>query len=243
MDQSMVLVKNWPFFHLFLGGNIGQENVSYHILERKNVFLSYKNKKFKKWKNCHFPKGVSPWFWSKIGHFSIFFLKVMQARKMWFTIFQNKKDVILSYKNKKFKKRKIVIFAKRLVGGFGQKSAIFPNFFKGNIIQENVLLDILEQKSVFLGYKNKKFKKWKNCRFSEGVSPWIWSEIGHFSIFFFQAVQARKISFTILQNQKTPFQAIKRRSSKSGKIAIFPKELVIGFRQNLAIFFVFFFYR
>ena len=35
--------------------------------------------------------------------------------------------------------------------------------------------------------------------------------------------------FTILQNEKTPFQAIKTRSSKSGKIALFPKRLVHGF--------------
>ena len=47
----MVLVKNWPFFHVFFLGNIGQENVFYDILERKNAFLGYKNKKIKKSKN------------------------------------------------------------------------------------------------------------------------------------------------------------------------------------------------
>ena len=31
---------------LFFLGNIGQENVFYDILERKNAFLGYKNKKF-----------------------------------------------------------------------------------------------------------------------------------------------------------------------------------------------------
>ena len=31
----------------------------------------------------------------------------------------------------------------------------------------------------------------------------------------FQAIQARKMSFTIFQNQKTPFQAIKTKSSKT----------------------------
>ena len=31
--------------------NIGQENVFYNILEQKNAFLAYKNKKFKKSKN------------------------------------------------------------------------------------------------------------------------------------------------------------------------------------------------
>ena len=43
----MVLVKNWPFFHLF-SGNIGQENVFYDILERKNEILGYNNKTFEK---------------------------------------------------------------------------------------------------------------------------------------------------------------------------------------------------
>ena len=47
----MVLVQKWPFFQLFFFGNIGQENVFYDILERKNAFLGDKNKKFKKWKN------------------------------------------------------------------------------------------------------------------------------------------------------------------------------------------------
>ena len=47
----MVLVKKGPFFHLFFLGNIGQENVFYDILERKNTFLGYKNKKFKNSKN------------------------------------------------------------------------------------------------------------------------------------------------------------------------------------------------
>ena len=34
--------------------------MSYDILEGKNAFLGYKNKKFKKPKNWHFSKGVNP---------------------------------------------------------------------------------------------------------------------------------------------------------------------------------------
>ena len=67
----MVLVEKWPFFQLLFSGNIGQENVFYYILERKEAFLGYKNKKLKKSKNGHFSKG--PWFWSKNGHFSNFY--------------------------------------------------------------------------------------------------------------------------------------------------------------------------
>ena len=36
------------FSTYFFLGNIGQENVFYEILERKNAFLGYKNKEFKK---------------------------------------------------------------------------------------------------------------------------------------------------------------------------------------------------
>ena len=49
----MVLVQKWPFFELFFLANIGEEKVFYDILEKKNPFLAYKNKKLKKWKNWH----------------------------------------------------------------------------------------------------------------------------------------------------------------------------------------------
>ena len=57
----------------FFLGNIGQENMSYDILEGENAFVSYKNKQFKKSENGHFSKGVNPWFRSKNGHFTNFF--------------------------------------------------------------------------------------------------------------------------------------------------------------------------
>ena len=37
----------FPFFIFLFLGNIGQENVFYNILERKNAFPAYKKKKFK----------------------------------------------------------------------------------------------------------------------------------------------------------------------------------------------------
>ena len=35
----MVLVQKWPFFEIFMLGNIGHQNVFYDILERQNAFL------------------------------------------------------------------------------------------------------------------------------------------------------------------------------------------------------------
>ena len=79
-------------------------------------------------------------------------------------------------------------------------------------------------------------KEWKNCDVCKGVNRWFWSKIGYFSIFFSQAIQASEMCFTIFQNEKTPFQAIKTATSTSVKISIFPKGLTHGFGPKLAIF-------
>ena len=189
----MVFVQNWPFFHLLSLGNISQENVFYDILQRKNAFLGYKNSMFKKWKKCDFCKGVNPWFLSKIGHFSMSSFQAIQARKMCFTIFQNEKTPLQAIKTRSSKSRKIEIFPAGVNPWFWSKISHFSIFFFLGIIgQENVFYDILEGKNAFLGYKNSKFKKWKNCNFCKGVNPWFWFKIGHFSIFFFRHYRAGK---------------------------------------------------
>ena len=100
----MVFVQKWLFFKLFfLLGNIGRENVFYDILDRKNVFLGYKNNKFKKSKNCHFSKGVNPRFWSKNGHYPNFlFLDNIGQENVFYDI-RERKYAFLSYKNNEFK--------------------------------------------------------------------------------------------------------------------------------------------
>ena len=47
----MVLVQNWPFSHVFVIGNIGQENVFYDDVERKKRFPKVQKQKFKMTKN------------------------------------------------------------------------------------------------------------------------------------------------------------------------------------------------
>ena len=59
--------------------------------------------------------------------------------------------------------------------------------------------------------------------------------------FFFQAIQTSKMSVTIFQNEKMPFQAIKTTSSKKGKMDIFLKGLTHGSGPIMAIFPIFFF--
>ena len=93
-------------FPSFFLGILGEENVFYGILERKNAFLCYKNSIFKKWKICDFWKGVNPWFWSKIGHFSICFFFVIIGQEDVFYDSLERKSAFLGYKNSMFKKWK-----------------------------------------------------------------------------------------------------------------------------------------
>ena len=71
---------------------MGQKNVFYNILERKNAFLGYKNKKFTKSKNCHFAKRVNPWFFDKNGHFcNFFFVRNTGQGNVFYDILEQKK--------------------------------------------------------------------------------------------------------------------------------------------------------
>ena len=125
----MVLVQKWPFFKLFFKSNIGKENVFHNTLERKNAFLAYKNKKFKRSKNWHFSKGVNPWFKSENGHFSNFFLGNVVKEKVFYDILE-RKHAFLGYKKKgSLKSRKSDIFPEGLTNGLGPKRAIFRTFF------------------------------------------------------------------------------------------------------------------
>ena len=47
----MGLVKKGPFIRFFILDHIGQENEFYNILQRRNTFLSNKNKNFERSKN------------------------------------------------------------------------------------------------------------------------------------------------------------------------------------------------
>ena len=68
----MVLVLKWLFFQLFFLGNIVWENVFYGILQRKNAFVGYKNKKLKQSKIDIFPKGLTRGFGPIMAIFQTF---------------------------------------------------------------------------------------------------------------------------------------------------------------------------
>ena len=99
---------------------------------------------------------------------------------------------------------------------FWSKNGQFSNFFfLGNIGQENVFYDIVEQKKTpFIGYKNKMFKKSKNWHLSKGVNPWFWSKNGHFSNFFFLGNIGQENVFYDILKRKNAFLGYKQEKFK-----------------------------
>ena len=136
--------------------------------------------------------------------FQLFLRGAIQVRKMSFTISQNELTPFQAIKIRT-KSQKIDVFPKGLTHGFGAKMAIFPTFVLGNIGQENVFYDILERKMPFQAFKTRSSKSRKIDIF-KGVNPWFWSKKMLFFPLFFQAIQARKTSFTIFQSEKHLFR-------------------------------------
>ena len=135
------------FSNLFFLGILGQENVFYDILQRKNSFLGFKKKKIKKSKNWHFSKGVNLSFWSQTWPFfkTLFFRQYRQGKCL-SRYSRKKKKAFLGYKNKKFKKSKNWHFSKGVNPWFWSKNGhFFKLFFLFNIGQKNVIYDILQR--------------------------------------------------------------------------------------------------
>ena len=99
---------------------------------------------------------------------------------------------------------------------FGPEIAILPTFFLGNIGQENVFYDILKQKNISLGHKNKKFKTSKNWHFSKGVTHGFGPKIAIFPIFFLGILRQQNVFYDILE-RKNAFLGYKNQKFKKSK--------------------------
>ena len=126
----MVLVQKWPFFQLFFLGNIGQKNVFYDTIKRKNAFHGCKNKKWKSRKIDIFPKGLThSALVQKWPFYQLFFLGNIGQKNI-FSDTIKRRNAFLAYKNKNFKKSKNGHFSRGVItDGFCPKMAFFPTFF------------------------------------------------------------------------------------------------------------------
>ena len=135
----------------------------------------------------------------------IFFLGNIGQENVFYDI-RERKNPFLGYKNKKLKKSKNWHFSKGVNPWFLSKNGPFFNFyFLCNVGRENVVYDILERKTAFLGYKHNKFRKSKNWHFSKGVNPWFLSRNGPFFNFYFLCnLGQENVCYDILE-QKNAF--------------------------------------
>ena len=161
---------------------------------------------------------------------------------MSFRIFYNHKTLSQARKTENTKSGKIDTFTKALPHGFCPKMTIILTCFFQPIQARKMPFTIFQnEKTPFQAIKTKGSKSRKIDIFTKGLTHGFFPKMTIIPTCFFQAILTRKMSFTIYQNEKTPFQAIKTRSSKSQKIDIFYKGLTHGFGPKMAIFFKVFF--
>ena len=203
----------------------------------KTPFQVIKRRRSKSRKINIFPIGLTHGFGPKMAIFLTSFFQAMQARKMSFRTFQHEKTAFQALKTRSFKRRKIPIFLKGFTHGFGPKMAIFLTFlFRQNWPGKCVLRYFRTKKKAFLGYKKKTLKKSKNCYFSKGVNPLFLDKNGLYGKFFLLGKIGQENVFYYNLERKNTLLGSKKRSSKSRKIAIFPKELTLGFGPKMATF-------
>ena len=193
-----------------------KKSVWYNSRQKRSLLRLW-NHPFKKHPKIY----IFPWFLSKSADFSIlcfngkidqwpffqlFFLGNIGQENVFYDILEKKRLSTL-LKNKKFKKSKNWHFSKDVNPWFWSKNGHFSYFlFSGNKGQENVIYDILHQKNAFLGYKNKKNSKSQKIDiFPKTLTHGFDPKMAIFPTFFFQEIKARKMSFTIFYNKKTPF--------------------------------------
>ena len=76
------------------------------------AFLDYKDINTNRLQTLHFSKGVSPWFWSKIGHFFNFSFLGKKAETKRFSDLLDIIIALLEYKNINLKRSQNLHFSK-----------------------------------------------------------------------------------------------------------------------------------
>ena len=137
---------------------------------------------------------------------------------MSFTIFQNEKTPFQAIKTRSQKSRKIDIFPEGLAHGFGLKMAISPTFIFQEIYGRKMSFTKFQnEKTPFQTIKIKSLKRRKIKIFPKGLTHGFGRKMAIFTTFIFQVIQARKMSFTILQNEKNAFLDYKNKKFKKSK--------------------------
>ena len=119
----MFLVQNWQFFHLLIFGKKRQENVFYGILKEKTPLWSVKTGNSKSRRSAIFPVVL-------VKNYQFFHLFILgkKCRKNVFYGILERKNALLDYKNRKFKKSKNWDFSNGVSPRFWSKIGNFSIF-------------------------------------------------------------------------------------------------------------------
>ena len=203
----------------------------------KTPFQAIKTTSSKSRKIDIFPKGLTHNFVPKMAIFPTFFFRRCKSGKCLLRYSRTKKTPFQAIKTTSSKGRKIDIFPKGLIHGFGPKMAIFPSFFfRENKPGKCLLRYSRTKKTPFQAIKTTSSKSRKIDIFPKGLTHGFGPKMAIFPTFFFRQYKPGKCLLRYSRTKRTPFQAIKTTSSKSRKIDIFPKGLTHGFGYKMAIF-------
>ena len=140
-----------------------------------------------------------------------YFFQAIFARKMSLTIFYNEKTPFQAIKTRRSKNRKINPW-------FQTENGHFSNILFQAIQARKMSFTIIyDKKANFQLIKTRSLKSRKINIFQKGNNPWFFVEKWPFFQFFFQALYARKMSFTIFQNEKNSFLGYKNKKMKKSK--------------------------
>ena len=155
----------------------------------------------------------------------MFLFLARSTTKMCLMLLQKVKKCFQTIKNRNFKSRKIRIFPKGLVHGFGQKFEIFHVFIFGKINHQNVFDVTLESQKTFLDYKKQKLKKVeKSGFFQRGHSMVLVKNLKFFHVFISGKINHQNMfDVMILESQKTFLHYKKQKVKKVEKSGFFQR--------------------
>ena len=193
---------------------IQPRKMSFTIFQNEKMpFQAIKTRSLNSLTSDIFLKQLTHGFGPKMAIFPTFFLQARQTNKIFFTIFQNEKMPVQAIKTRSEKSRKINIFVKGLTHGFWYKNGHLSKFFFQAIQTTKMSFTIFQKKKMPVQTINSRRSKSRKIDiFLKGLTHALGPKMAISRTIFFQAIQPRKMSFTIFQNEKMPFLAIKTRS-------------------------------
>ena len=178
------------------GTKISLEIIFDDRLLRKQALLHYKKADFTKWPYWLFFKGGTPWWWSKIGNYSLVCFGTKTSLEIIFDDRLVRQQAFLHYKKAHFTKWRYWLFFKegtpRLWSKIGNYSLVC---FGTKIGLEIIFDDRLVRKQALQNYKKAHFTKWRYWLFFKEGTPRLWSKIGNYSLVCFGTKTSLEIIF------------------------------------------------